>query len=158
MGHNLNDPMEPWGAPTTVASVLDHRALGYTYDTELTVMVPVKKAIDDPPIHVKKVVDDPVVPKKIRDGEVIKKIGDEIVIHPGDPIEQLQTQVQMPFALATPHHSAAWAGGGQQATTGAVTVETLAGQLAQRTAELEAVTAQHRALLAATQGTPQAGG
>lgn len=35
LGQNLNDPMQPWGSPTTVASVLDHRALGYTYDTEI---------------------------------------------------------------------------------------------------------------------------
>jgi tyrosinase len=34
VGQNLNDPMQPWGAPTTIASVLNHRALGYTYDTE----------------------------------------------------------------------------------------------------------------------------
>jgi Common central domain of tyrosinase len=34
-GHNLNDSMQPWGGGTTVASTLDHRALGYTYDTEL---------------------------------------------------------------------------------------------------------------------------
>jgi tyrosinase len=33
-GHNLNDPMQPWGASVTPASVIDHVALGYTYDTE----------------------------------------------------------------------------------------------------------------------------
>ncbi|MFJ6213341.1 tyrosinase family protein [Streptomyces sp. NPDC092296] len=31
-GHNLNDPMKPWG--TTVRSVLDPGALGYVYDTQ----------------------------------------------------------------------------------------------------------------------------
>ena len=31
---NRGDPLDPWGAPTTVASVLDHRALGYRYDDE----------------------------------------------------------------------------------------------------------------------------
>ena len=33
-GHNLNDPMQPFGGATTPASVLDHNALGYCYDTE----------------------------------------------------------------------------------------------------------------------------
>lgn len=36
-GLGLNDPMRPWEdetTPPTPASVLDHRALGYTYDTE----------------------------------------------------------------------------------------------------------------------------
>jgi tyrosinase len=33
-GDNRNDPLEPWGAPTTVESVLDHHALGYSYDDE----------------------------------------------------------------------------------------------------------------------------
>ena len=32
-GHNLNDPMHPWGQ-VTPADVLDHHALGYSYDTE----------------------------------------------------------------------------------------------------------------------------
>lgn len=31
-GHNLNDPMFPW--TTAPINVLDHKALGYTYDTE----------------------------------------------------------------------------------------------------------------------------
>jgi hypothetical protein len=33
-GHNLNDQMHPWGASVTPASMLDHHALGYAYDTE----------------------------------------------------------------------------------------------------------------------------
>ena len=33
-GHNLNDPMSPWGGSATPASVINHRALGYSYDTE----------------------------------------------------------------------------------------------------------------------------
>lgn len=36
-GHNLNDPMWPWTSepnPPTPASVLDHSALGYSYDDE----------------------------------------------------------------------------------------------------------------------------
>jgi tyrosinase len=32
LGHNLNDPMAPWGGDVTPRSVLDHYALGYTYD------------------------------------------------------------------------------------------------------------------------------
>lgn len=31
-GHNLNDPMQPWGGRATPASVLDTFALGYWYD------------------------------------------------------------------------------------------------------------------------------
>jgi Common central domain of tyrosinase len=37
VGHNLNDAMDPWagrGETVTPASVLDHHALGYAYDTE----------------------------------------------------------------------------------------------------------------------------
>jgi tyrosinase len=33
-GENRPDALEPWGAPTTIASVLDHHALGYRYDDE----------------------------------------------------------------------------------------------------------------------------
>lgn len=33
-GHNLNDSLHPWGGGTTIASTLDHHALGYRYDTE----------------------------------------------------------------------------------------------------------------------------
>lgn len=36
-GHDLNDPMWPWSSqpdPPTPADVLDHRALGYTYDDD----------------------------------------------------------------------------------------------------------------------------
>ena len=33
-GENRDDALEPWGAPTTVASVLDHHTLGYRYDDE----------------------------------------------------------------------------------------------------------------------------
>ena len=33
-GHHLTDPMQPWGGATTPASVLDHHALGYWYDTD----------------------------------------------------------------------------------------------------------------------------
>ncbi|MER6678547.1 tyrosinase family protein [Streptomyces sp. NPDC000983] len=33
-GQNEADSMDPWGPPTTIASVLDHQALDYLYDTE----------------------------------------------------------------------------------------------------------------------------
>jgi Common central domain of tyrosinase len=33
-GENRSDTLDPWGGQTTVASVLDHRALGYRYDDE----------------------------------------------------------------------------------------------------------------------------
>ncbi len=46
MGHNLNDAMEPWGMPYTPASVLDHHALGYTYDTEAGGKLPIKEKIE----------------------------------------------------------------------------------------------------------------
>lgn len=32
-GHNLNDPMQPWGGATTPASVLNISSLGYSYDS-----------------------------------------------------------------------------------------------------------------------------
>ncbi len=32
-GHNLNDSMMPWGGGSTPSSVLNHLALGYSYDT-----------------------------------------------------------------------------------------------------------------------------
>ena len=70
------------GAPTTVASVLDHHALGYTYDTEVVkhkfTDEPVKKVVDDPPVHVKKIVDDPK--HKFTD-EPVKKVVDDPPVH-----------------------------------------------------------------------------
>lgn len=33
-GHRLTDPMQPWGGGTTVASTLNHHAMGYWYDTD----------------------------------------------------------------------------------------------------------------------------
>ena len=33
-GESRGDPLDPWGAPTTIASVLDHHSLGYRYDDE----------------------------------------------------------------------------------------------------------------------------
>ena len=34
VGHNLPDSMQPWGGGTTVASMQEHHALGYWYDTD----------------------------------------------------------------------------------------------------------------------------
>ena len=42
-GHNLNDPMKPWGGSITPASAFNHQALGYWYDTELP-LVELEKA------------------------------------------------------------------------------------------------------------------
>jgi tyrosinase len=50
-GHNLNDAMQPWaglGATVTPASLLDHHALGYAYDTE-GICIPTFKIFDDFP-------------------------------------------------------------------------------------------------------------
>lgn len=33
-GHNLPDSMQPWGGTTTVASTLDHHAMGFWYDSD----------------------------------------------------------------------------------------------------------------------------
>jgi hypothetical protein len=49
VGHNLGDAMQPWaglGSTVTPASVLDHHALGYAYDTESECR-PTLKFIDD---------------------------------------------------------------------------------------------------------------
>ena len=34
VGHNLGDSMQPWGGAATVASTLDHHAMGYWYDSD----------------------------------------------------------------------------------------------------------------------------
>ncbi len=50
-GHNLGDAMQPWlggGETITPASVLDHHALGYAYDTEPE-CAPTLKFLDDLP-------------------------------------------------------------------------------------------------------------
>lgn len=49
-GHNLNDPMEPWfsrGETVTPASVLNHKALGYGYDTDPDCAKRIVKEIKD---------------------------------------------------------------------------------------------------------------
>ncbi len=52
-GHNLNDPMAPWGGAVTPASVIDHRALGYWYDTEepLPASGPLDLTLGAPPLE-----------------------------------------------------------------------------------------------------------
>lgn len=50
-GHNLNDSMQPWGGTTTVASTLDHHAMGFWYDTdppEVTLTTPSVSFADVP--------------------------------------------------------------------------------------------------------------
>ena len=79
VGHNLNDAMQPWagaGQTVTPASVLNHHALGYAYDTE-GVCTPKFKVFDDPVATLKfrddggtlklKIFDDPIVTLKFRD-------------------------------------------------------------------------------------------
>src|SRR5262245_23388496 len=84
-GHNLNDAMQPWAGQRqtiTPASLVDHHALGYAYDTE-GVCQPTLKLIDDgglKPIidtHITlKLVDDRPTLKFIDDGGTIKAVDD----------------------------------------------------------------------------------
>jgi tyrosinase len=84
-GHNLNDSMEPWaslGEIITPASVFDHHALDYCYDTE-PMCAPTLKFRDDPitlkfrddPITVK-FQDDPIT-LKFRDDPITLKFRDD---------------------------------------------------------------------------------
>ncbi len=50
-GHNLNDSMQPWGGAATVASNLNHHAMGFWYDTdppEVTLTTPSLSFADVP--------------------------------------------------------------------------------------------------------------
>jgi hypothetical protein len=87
-GHNLGDSMEPWlsqGQSVTIASVLDHHALGYAYDTE-GLCQPTLKFIDDPihtlkfrdDVQTLKFIDDPVDTLKFRDDIQTLKFRDDI--------------------------------------------------------------------------------
>lgn len=87
-GHNLPDAMQPWlsqGESVTIASVLDHHALGYAYDTE-GLCRPTLKFIDDPihtlkfrdDIPTLKFSDDPVETFKFRDDIPTLKFRDDI--------------------------------------------------------------------------------
>jgi len=77
--------MQPWlgqGETVTIASVLDHHALGYAYDTE-GVCQPTLKFIDDPQTlkfiddpHTLKFIDDPQTLKFIDDPQTLKFIDD----------------------------------------------------------------------------------
>ncbi len=172
-GHSLNENMEPWagrGQNVTPASVLDHHALGYAYDTEGLCVPNTLKFIDDKPTltflddlntlkfrddvltlkfiddkQTLKFRDDPITLKfsddkqtlKFTDEPVTLKFSDDIGTSPRiDPIKQpaldkppetdvkqpgldrevgrinrlapVQAQA-VPFVLATPHHSNAWA-------------------------------------------------
>jgi tyrosinase len=52
-GHGLDDPMPPWNnetTPPTPRSVLDHHALGYTYDNEPVPPQVVSLTVDAPPV------------------------------------------------------------------------------------------------------------
>ena len=80
VGHNLNDPMQPWasrGQTVTPASVLDHHALGYAYDTE-AVCAPKLKFLDDP------------ITLKFRDDITLKFNDDPITLKFRDDISTLK--------------------------------------------------------------------
>jgi tyrosinase len=138
-GHNLGDAMQPWaglGSTVTPASVLDHHALGYAYDTEPECR-PKLKFFDDPIVTLKfrddrklKFIDDPIVTLKFRDDRKLKFIDDPKGKFQDDPVIPWPGQVDpgpragelqggtaqgggqaagaAPFVLATPHHSRAW--------------------------------------------------
>jgi len=127
-GHNLADPMQPWqsrGEVITPASVLDHHALGYAYDTE-SVCAPKLKFRDDP-IKLKfiddqgkrKFIDDPIKLKVLDDPGKFKFIDDRLMKQPGLDMTVGANRPNIalarggreavPFVLSTPHHSMAWA-------------------------------------------------
>jgi tyrosinase len=109
---SLNDPMEPWasrGQTVTPASVLNHQALGYAYDTE-AVCAPKHKFLDDPGF--KKLLDDPIK-LKFRDDPLNIKAIEDVKLAGFDTggLPPPFTGTPAPFVLATPHHSMAWTGG-----------------------------------------------
>jgi len=95
-GHSLNEAMQPWagrGQNVTPASVLDHHALGYAYDTEGVCTLKFRddiltlkfrddggklKVFDDP-IKLK-VLDDPITLKFRDDGGKLKVLDDPITL------------------------------------------------------------------------------
>ena len=91
-GQNLNDSMEPWaslGIVVTPASVVDHHALGYAYDTE-SVCQPTLKFHDD--IVVKVIADKGSGLKHIIDSTATLKLSDDrptLKIHDDAPTLKL---------------------------------------------------------------------
>ena len=72
IGHNFGDAMEPWlgqGETVTIASVIDHHALGYAYDTE-AICQPTLKFADD--LQTLKFTDDPQTLKFTDDPQTLK--------------------------------------------------------------------------------------
>src|SRR5262249_11401255 len=79
-GHNLNDAMQPWagmGQIITPASLIDHHALGYAYDTE-NVCKATFKFIDDG--GTLKLADDHPTFKFLDDGGTFKLVDDGCTI------------------------------------------------------------------------------
>jgi len=140
-GHNLNDAMQPWagmGQTITPASLTDHHALGYAYDTE-GVCKATLKFIDDGG-SIKQLIDTHIT-LKLLDDRTLKtlddvgtlKVLDDLVgtlksvddvklpaLDVGNPFKLASDQINplgvggdpvrgAPFVLATPHHSMAWA-------------------------------------------------
>lgn len=136
-GHNLNDVMQPWAV--TPASLVDHHALGYAYDTENVCRSTFKfiddgggikqlvdthithKLVDDRPTI--KLFDDRGTLKVLDDGGGTFKSVDDVKLpafdvgNLGKPAEDQINPIGLagdplggaPFVLATPHHSMAWA-------------------------------------------------
>ena len=110
-GHSLNESMQPWagqGQNVTPASVLDHHALGYAYDTENVCTLkfrddiitlkfrddPITLKFSDDPVTLKfrddpitqKFRDDPITLKFSDDGGTLKALDDPITLKFSDDI------------------------------------------------------------------------
>jgi tyrosinase len=168
-GHNLNDAMQPWaglGQTITPASLVDHHALGYAYDTE-GVCKPTLKFIDDGG-GIKQLVDTHITLKLLDDHPTLKliddtgtlkfaddgggtfKSADDVKLPAfdiGNPVKFAEDQMTpfgvggdprggAPFVLATPHHSMAWANTFPGALEGALA------QLTMQLASLEGMAAE----------------
>jgi len=78
-GHNLNDAMQPWagiGLTITPASLVDHHALGYAYDTEGVCKASLK-FIDDGG-SIKQLIDTHITFKLVDDKATLKVIDDGV--------------------------------------------------------------------------------
>jgi tyrosinase len=95
-GHNLNDPLifntsgtAPFHSSATPASVMNHRRLGYQYDTETQVSL---GGLKIPAAHLQilyGIVNDASGTVLAPNGNVIRVPGGQIPISPGDPWSQL---------------------------------------------------------------------
>src|SRR5581483_2856033 len=190
-GHNLGDAMQPWlgrGETVTPASVLDHHALGYAYDTEPECQATQKFRDDIPTLKFR----ENIVTPKVQDdlgGGTVKAIDDvkqPFLDGPGGGGKFLTDPIGVgpdpgiaraaPFVLATPHHSMAWAQAQPAALQAALAqsasqIAQFAAALAERDeaerqgqlteaerAELEQLREEHQAMLAEHQQLAQSVG